>query len=186
MNYNKRFLEDGSYVIEEVASSGWIRVISERQPDFLSWIYAGNKPTEIPYVPIETIPLTLDEVKRNKRNELMRLRDEVIAEGFPHKENLFPIDEKIQVTMMATYLQAKEVALNDVLKNVVSFTWKNMDGVYVTIGLAKDFENFALAAMNYGSAQFAREEMLQGLVNAAKTLEEVKSISWNTIPKNPV
>ena len=176
MKYNKRFLENGSYVIEEVQDSGWIRTISERQPDFLSWVYEGGKPTVIPYVPPVVIPPTLDEAKKSKRMALMRHRDEVIGEGFTYGAFVFPLDADIQTTMLMTFQSSQ-------LMPAPSYSWKDKDGVYREIGNAAAFQAFAFSAMMYGQSLYAREEMLQGVVNKAATVAEVEAITWDTVPQ---
>ena len=176
MNYNKRFLADGFYVIEEVQSSGWIRTISERQPDFLSWVYEGGKPTVIPYVPPVIVPPTLDEAKANKRRELMRHRDEVIGEGFTYGAFVFPLDADIQTTMLMTFQSSQ-------LMPAPSYSWKDKDGVYREIGSAEAFQTFAFSAMMYGQSFYAREEMLQEVINSAATVAEVEGITWDTVPQ---
>lgn len=176
MKYNKRFLENGSYVIEEVQDSGWIRTISERQPDFLSWVYEGGKPTVIPYVPPVIVPPTLDEAKANKRRELMRHRDEIIGEGFVYSGFVFPLDADIQTTMLMTFQSSQ-------LMPAPSYSWKDKDGVYREIGSAEAFQTFAFSAMMYGQSFYAREEMLQEVINSAATVAEVEGITWDTVPQ---
>ena len=176
MNYNKRFLADGFYVIEEVQSSGWVRTISERQPDFLSWVYEGGKPTVIPYVPPVVIPPTLDEVKKSKRVALMRHRDEIIGEGFVYSGFVFPLDADIQTTMLMTFQSSQ-------LMPAPSYSWKDKDGVYREIGSAEAFQTFAFSAMMYGQSFYAREEMLQEVINSAATVAEVEGITWDTVPQ---
>ena len=176
MKYNKRFLENGSYVIEEIQGSGWIRVINERQPDFLSWVYEGGKPTVIPYVPPVIVPPTLDEVKKSKRVALMRHRDEVIGEGFTYGGFVFPLDADIQTTMLMTFQSSQ-------LMPAPSYSWKDKEGVYREIGNAEAFQAFAFSAMMYGQSLYAREEMLQGVVNKAATVAEVEGITWDTVPQ---
>ena len=176
MKYNKRFLENGSYVIEEVQDSGWIRTISERQPDFLSWVYEGGKPTVIPYVPPVIVPPTLDEAKANKRRELMRHRDEIIGEGFAYSGFVFPLDANVQSLLLIQYQSSKATPKP-------LYAWKDKDGIPRTIGNASEFQKFAETALMFGDSLYTHEMMLQEVINSAATVAEVEGITWDTVPQ---
>ena len=178
MNYNKRYIYDeDNYQIEEVYANGRIRRIDENQPDYLEWHSRGNNPVLIFFIPIEPIVLSLEEVKKSKRNELMRNRDDVIEEGFLYKGKVFPITGDTQ-TMLLIQFQSSSVI------PAPSYSWKDKDGIYVEIGDATAFQTFAMSAMMYGQSVYSREEMLQGLVENATTIAELEQITWLTVPDN--
>lgn len=66
------------------------------------------------------------------------------------------------------------------------YCWKDAEGIYQEIGDASAFQVVVTGALMYGQSLFAREEMLQGLINAATTIEEVQAISWDTVSDNSV
>lgn len=178
MYYNKRYIDaEDNYQIEEVFLSGRIRRIDELQPDYVLWLGKGNSPTVILYEPIEIIPPSLEDVKRSKRQELMRNRDAVIEEGFLYKGKTYPITSDTQ-TMMLIQFQSSSVI------PAPSYSWKDKYGIYVEIGDATAFQTFAMTAMMYGQSVYSREEMLQGLVEKATTIAELEQITWLTVPDN--
>ena len=63
-----------------------------------------------------------------------------------------------------------------------SFIWKDVDGIYREIGDADAFRAFVTAALLYGQSQYAREEMLQKLVETKTTVEDMLTVTWMTVP----
>jgi hypothetical protein len=108
----------------------------------------------------------------------MRVRDEIIAEGFLWQGHIYPIGEDIQTTLLVQFQSSQ-------IMPAPSYSWKDIDCIYREVGDAEGFQAFAVAAMMYGKSLFDREEMLQGLVNAAGSVAVVKAISWNTVPDGP-
>lgn len=122
---------------------------------------------------------TLDMAKGMKRDELMRVRDSVVAEGFPYGGHVYPLDQDVQLALMQQFLGSQ-------IMPAPSYAWKDAGGVYREIGDVQAFQGFCAMAMMYGQSLFSKEEMLQGLVNAAPSVEDVAAITWNTVPEEPV
>ena len=55
--------------------------------------------------------------------------------------------------------------------------------MYRNIGNAEAFKGFCAAALGYRKTLFARERMLQELVEAAESIEAVEAITWETVPQ---
>lgn len=124
-------------------------------------------------------PPTLEEVKASKRGELMAMRDGLIAAGFDWNGHHYPLSPELSGDMLIklTAMQMLPPPTEYV------YQWKDTTGVYRNIGNAEAFKTFCAAALGYGEALFARERMLQELVEAAETVEAVQAISWETVPK---
>ena len=122
---------------------------------------------------------TLEEAKASKRSELMGARDGLIAAGFDWNGNHYLLslelsnDMLIRLTAMQMLPPPPEYV----------YQWKDAGGVYRNIGNAEAFKTFCAAALGYGEALFARERMLQELVEAAETVEAVEAVSWDTVPE---
>ena len=122
---------------------------------------------------------TLEEVKASKRAELMSMRDSLVAAGFDWNGHHYPLspelsgDMLIQLTAMQMLPPPPEYV----------YQWKDSGGVYRNIGNAEAFKTFCAAALGHGEALFARERMLQELVEAAESIEAVQEISWDTVPE---
>lgn len=177
MLYRKVWTSETEYRIQELFPDGRLRFISEDQPDYLTWLAKGNAPEEAAYVAPE--PPTLDDAKAAKRAELMRARDEIIGEGFAYGGHTYPIRPDRQVTLLMQFTASQTLP-------APSYAWKDMDGIYRDIGDAAAFQAFCTAAMLYGQSLFAREEMLQMLVNRAETVGEVEAITWDTVPEEEI
>jgi hypothetical protein len=177
MRYRKRFIDSTNiYVIEEVRENGRVRQVDFLQPDYIAWLAEGNAPEVVPYeAPPPVEPPSLEDVKAGKRAELMRRRDEILAEGFVYGGNVYPLSDDVKLKMMIQ-LQGLQIA------NMAADTyrWKDINDVYREIGDAEGFQAFCAAAMAYGLGLYAREETLQGIVNSMETSEEVLAVEWDT------
>lgn len=122
---------------------------------------------------------TLELAKAVKKDELMRMRDALVAGGFPHKGRVFPIGPDIQVTMLVQFIGSQSMSGNH-------YAWKDVGGDYVDIGDAATFQEFMVRAMMFGQSFFSWEEMLQELVHKAESIEAVQAIAWDTVPDGPV
>lgn len=125
--------------------------------------------------PPEIGVVDLDTAKRIKRGELRDMRDAVIKEGFSYGGRTYPIDPDIQLAMMIQFQTSQVMP-------APSYSWKDVDGIYREIGDADAFRAFVTAALLYGQSQYAREEMLQRLVETKTTVEDVLAVTWMTAP----
>lgn len=143
--------------------------------------WAAEHPDQVHPDPAELPPKppTLDEVKASKRAELMAMRDSLIAAGFDWNEYHYPLSPELSGDMLIklTAMQMLPPPPEYV------YQWKDAGGVYRNIGNAEAFKGFCAAALGYGEALFARERMLQELVEAAETIEAVEAITWETVPQ---
>ena len=123
--------------------------------------------------------LTLNGAKAEKRAELMAIRDQLIAVGFDWSGHHYPLSPELSSDMLIklTAMQMLPPPPEYV------YQWKDATGVYRDIGNAEAFKTFCAAALGYGEALFARERMLQEVVEAAETVEAVEAIAWETIPQ---
>ena len=135
--------------------------------------------TEVVVAEQSPAPPTLEEVKASKRFELMVTRDGLIAAGFDWKGHHYPLSPELSGDMLIklTAMQMQPPPPEYV------YQWKDAGGIYLDIGNAEAFKAFCAAALGYGEALFARERMLQELVEAAETIEAVQAISWDTVPE---
>lgn len=107
------------------------------------------------------------------------MRDYLVAAGFDWNGHHYPLspelsgDMLIQLTAMQMLPPPPEYV----------YQWKDSDGIYRDIGNAEAFKTFCAAALGHGEALFARERMLQELVEAAESIEAVEEISWDTVPE---
>jgi hypothetical protein len=179
MNYRKRYTSaSGDFVIEEVRPDGRVRVVDQNQPDYIHWLALAdsNIPEEIAYVPVEPPePPSIEDVKAQKRAELMRARDQVLALGFTYGEYVYPLSDDVKLKMM---IMSQAVQMGQTEQ---SYSWKDINEVYREIGDADAFQVFCSASLAYGLGLYAQEEALQALVNAAETVEEVWAVTWNVV-----
>lgn len=122
---------------------------------------------------------TLEEAKTSKRSELMGARDGLIAAGFDWNGHHYPLSLELSNDMLIklTAMQMQPPPPEYV------YQWKDNTGVYQDIGNAEGFKTFCAAALGYGEALFARERMLQELVEAAESIKAVEAVSWDTVPE---
>ena len=122
---------------------------------------------------------TLGEAKAAKRGELMAARDRLVAAGFDWNGHHYPLSPELSGDMLIklTAMQMLPPPPEYV------YQWKDAGGVYRDIGNAEAFKAFCAAALGYGEALFARERMLQELVEAAESIEAVEAITWETVPQ---
>ena len=122
---------------------------------------------------------TLDEAKMAKRVELMAMRDSLIAAGFDWNGHHYPLSPELSsdILIKLTAMQMLPPPPEYV------YQWKDSAGIYRDIGNAEAFKTFCAAALGHGEALFARERMLQELVEAAESIEAVQEISWDTVPE---
>jgi len=144
------------------------------QPDVKgNWLYRDGE-----FVDPRSL-LTLGGAKTTQRAALMARRDQLLAAGFDWNGHHYPLspelsgDMLIQLTAMQMLAPPPEYV----------YQWKDTGGVYRNIGNAEAFKGFCAAALGYGEALFARERMLQELVEAAETIEAVEAITWETVPQ---
>lgn len=123
--------------------------------------------------------LTLDGAKAEKRAELMAIRDQLVAAGFDWNGHHYPLSPELSGDMLIklTAMQMLPPPPEYV------YQWKDAGGVYRNIGNAEAFKGFCAAALGHGEALFARERMLQELVEAAESIEAVEAIAWETVPQ---
>ena len=109
----------------------------------------------------------------------MAVRDGLVAAGFDWNGHHYPLSPELSGDMLIklTAMQMLPPPAEYV------YQWKDITGGYRDIGNAEAFKAFCAAALGYGEALFARERMLQELVEAAKNVEAVQAISWGTVPK---
>lgn len=122
---------------------------------------------------------TLDEAKAAKRAELMAVRDSLIAVGFDWGGYHYPLSPELSSDMLIK-LTAMQI-LPPPPEYV--YQWKDSDGIYRDIGNTDSFKAFCAGALSHGEALFARERMLQELVEAAESIEAVEAIAWETVPQ---
>lgn len=122
---------------------------------------------------------TLEMAKAIKLNQVMRIRDDIVDDGFPYAGFVYPISPDVQLSMLMQFQSSQ-------IMPAPSYQWKDIDGIYRNIGSAEEFQRFAVSAMMYGQSLFAREGMLQELVSQAESIEEVQAITWDTVPDGPV
>ena len=175
---------DGTYLVT-VATAGMGELpyhIIESDPlwdEVASWVIEHPDQVQPDPAELSPPPPTLDEVKATKRTELMTMRDQLIAAGFNWNGHHYPLspelssDMLIKLTAMQMLLPPPEYV----------YQWKDAGGIYRDIGNAEAFKAFCAAALGHGEALFARERMLQELVGAAKTIEAVEAIAWETVPQ---
>ena len=122
---------------------------------------------------------TLDEAKAARRAELMVMRDSLIAAGFDWHGHHYPLSPELSSDMLIklTAMQMLPPPPGYV------YQWKDSDGIYRDIGNAEAFKAFCAAALGHGETLFARERMLQELVEAAESIEAVEAIAWETVPQ---
>ena len=122
---------------------------------------------------------TLGEAKAAKRGELMAARDRLVAAGFDWNGHHYPLSPELSGDMLIklTAMQMLPPPPEYV------YQWKDAGGVYRNIGNAEAFKGFCAAALGHGEALFARERMLQELVEAAESIEAVGAIAWETVPQ---
>lgn len=123
-------------------------------------------------------PPTLEDVKMRKRAKLMTARDRLVAAGFDWNGHHYPLSPELSSDMLIklTAMQMLPPPPEYV------YQWKDTTGVYRGIGNAEAFKSFCAAALGYGEALFARERMLQELVETAESIEAVEAITWETVP----
>ena len=146
----------------------------------IGWLWNDGAPTPPLPLPVPELPsLSLDEAKTAKRAELMAARDQLIAAGFDWNGRHYPLSPELSSDMLIklTAMQMLPPPPEYV------YQWKDLDGIYRDIGNAEAFKTFCAAALGHGEALFARERMLQELVEAAETIEAVQAISWETVPE---
>ena len=118
----------------------------------------------------------VESAKEKKRIELIKARDKAIAEGFLHTdEHVYPINSDVQVQMLTMFQ-------GSMLRPAPGYSWKDINGIYQSIGNAEAFQAFCTAAMGYGQSLYAREEMLQSHVNSLDTIEAIGCVHWETVP----
>ena len=122
---------------------------------------------------------TLEEAKAAKRAELMSMRDSLVAAGFDWNGHHYPLSPELSGDMLIK-LTAMQI-LPPPPEYV--YQWKDSAGIYRDIGNAEAFKTFCATALGHGEALFARERMLQELVEAAESIEAVQEISWDTVPE---
>lgn len=143
------------------------------------WLWNDGDPIPTPYVQPEPIITDIEEARAAKRAELMHVRDQVMAEGFRHSEHVYPMSQDVQLSLMQEFMGSQ-------LMPAPVYMWKDITGEYRLIGEVQAFQGFCLAAMMYGKSLFAREAMLQELVRLADTVEDVVTVTWDTVPDGPV
>lgn len=121
----------------------------------------------------------LEILKARKRKELMATRDAVIAEGYRYNDFTFSLSADDRLTLSIQFMSVSVLP-------APHYAWKDVHGVYRDIGDAAAFQAFAAGMMMYGQSLYAREEMLQAVLEGARTKEEVQNISWDTVPDGPV
>ena len=144
------------------------------QPDVKgNWLYRDGK-----FIDPRSL-LTLDGVKAAKRAELMTMRDQLIAAGFDWSGHRYPLSPELSSDMLI------KLAAMQMLPPPPEYVyqWKDAGGIYRDIGNSEAFKAFCAAALGYGEALFARERMLQGLVETAESIEAVEAITWETVPQ---
>lgn len=144
------------------------------QPDVKgNWLYRDGE-----FIDPRSL-LTLDGAKAEKRAELMAIRDQLIAAGFDWNGHHYPLSPELSSDMLIklTAMQMLPPPPEYV------YQWKDAGGVYRNIGNAEAFKAFCAAALGHGEALFARERMLQELVEVAETAGAVRAISWGTVPQ---
>lgn len=144
------------------------------QPDVKgNWLYRDGE-----FIDPRSL-LTLDGAKAEKRAELMAIRDQLIAAGFDWNGHHYPLSPELSSDMLIklTAMQMLPPPPEYV------YQWKDSGGIYRDIGNAEAFKTFCAAALGHGEALFARERMLQELVEAAETAGAVRAISWGTVPQ---
>jgi len=144
------------------------------QPDVKgNWLYRDGE-----FVDPRSL-LTLGGAKTTQRAALMARRDQLLAAGFDWNGHHYPLSPELSGDMLIklTAMQMQPPPPEYV------YQWKDNTGVYQDIGNAEGFKTFCAAALGYGEALFARERMLQELVEAAKTVEAVEAITWETVPQ---
>ena len=144
------------------------------QPDVKgNWLYRDGE-----FVDPRSL-LTLGGAKTTQRAALMARRDQLLAAGFDWNGHHYPLSPELSGDMLIklTAMQMLPPPPEYV------YQWKDTTGVYQDIGNTEAFKAFCAAALGYGEALFARERMLQELVEAAKTIEAVEAVSWETVPE---
>lgn len=143
--------------------------------------WAAEHPDQVHPDPAELPPNppTLDETKAAKRAELMTMRDQLIAVGFDWNGHHYPLSPELSGDMLI------KLAAMQMLPPPPEYIyqWKDTTGAYRDIGNAEAFKAFCAAALGYGEVLFARERMLQALVEAAETIDAVEAITWETVPQ---
>lgn len=153
--------------------------IFEVAPDVREgWLWNDGDPLPAPLPEPEPVVVDLDGMKRTKRLEMQLQRDAMIAAGFVHAGHKYPINSALQTDMLT---QLMGMQLMPPPPGYI-YEWKDADGIYREIGSTEAFQVFCAQALGYGESIFARERMLHGIIAAAGTLEEVKAISWDTVP----
>lgn len=140
-----------------------------------------NETGEMTGIIVEEIPpvlITLGEAKTAKRAELMAARDQFLAAGFDWQGHHYPLSPELSGDMIIklTAMQMLPPPPEYI------YQWKDASGIYRDIGNADAFKVFCAGALSHGEALFARERMLQELVEAATTVKAVEAITWNIVP----
>lgn len=124
-------------------------------------------------------PPTLEDVKMMKRAEIIAARDGLIAAGFDWDGHHYPLSLELSNDMLIKLMAMQMLPP----PTGYVYQWKDNTGVYQDIGNAEGFKTFCAAALVYGETLFARERMLQELVEVAETVEAVQAITWETAPE---
>ena len=142
------------------------------QPDVKgNWLYRDGE-----FVDPRSL-LTLGGAKTTQRAALMARRDQLLAAGFDWNGHHYPLSPELSGDMLIKLTAMQMLAPPP----EYVYQWKDTGGVYRNIGNAEAFKGFCAAALGYGEALFARERMLQELVEAAETIEAVEAIAWETV-----
>ena len=142
------------------------------QPDVKgNWLYRDGE-----FVDPRSL-LTLDGAKTTQRAALMARRDQLLAAGFDWNGHHYPLSPELSSDML---IKLTSMQMLPPPPEYI-YQWKDSGGIYRGIGNAEAFKTFCAAALGYGEALFARERMLQELVEAAETIEAVEAIAWETV-----
>lgn len=111
--------------------------------------------------------------KITKTNELIQACKEDILNGFKYDNQFYGFSEEDQ-----RYLLFKMMYLQLVDTPPSSITWKNKDGIPVTLTIT-DFEDLFITAEETKEQKYQKLENLKSQVQLAETLSEVNAIKWD-------
>lgn len=115
--------------------------------------------------------LLLDQAKQNKRNKINSIRDEKLRAGFEYNGNVFDSDEKSiqRITGVFTFALADpEFTSNFITKDNKTVTLSNAE----CKGLGQ------AAGIHEQTLVFTARQLKDAIIDA-KTIDELKSISWS-------
>lgn len=124
---------------------------------------------------LEPVPLSLDEAKATKREEINAARLRANQSNFTYQGKLIACDPLSRSDIDGV---TSEVALTGNLPADFPGGWKAKDNSYVSIPNVAAWRSFVQAMVAQGTANFVHAQALKAAVDAATTLAEIDAVVW--------